>query len=72
MGLFYNSMHITEPSDQLSALYEIFLGNTTGRLGYHESTSKLIKVRTTPCINEMTLKASITTFNLNEIPVYLP
>ena len=72
MGLFYNSIHITEPSDQLSALYEIFLGNTTGRLGYHESTSKLIKVRTTPCINEMTLKTSITTFNLNEIPVYLP
>ena len=47
-----------------------FSSNHTERLGYHESTHKLVKVYITLCNNIMALETRVTSSNLNVIPVY--
>ena len=47
----------------------IFPSNIIERVGCHESTRKLIKVRNIPCNNIMTLETRVTNSNLHGIPV---
>ena len=56
---FYHSTHVTKPSDQISAIHDFNTKERLGKdlkLGYHDPTRKLIKVRMTACNNMITLK----------------